>query len=57
MTDTRVIDEASRLKMEHYSGTLGTVHIWTKDATPQSHEPDAEMDPFLREQSCALEAR
>lgn len=47
LTDAFTIFEARRLKRERYKGSGFRVHIWTKDRSLKSHEPDQEPDPFL----------
>jgi hypothetical protein len=46
LTDTLVIQESLRLK-KRYSGLGYTIHIWTKDTTLKSYEPETEADAFL----------
>jgi predicted nucleic acid-binding protein len=47
LTDACVIVEAGRLKREHYTHNVFSVHIWTKDSALKAHEPDVEDDAFL----------
>ena len=47
LTDAFTIFEARRLKRERYKGKGFRVHIWTKDRSLKSHEPDREPDPFV----------
>lgn len=46
LVDTATICEALRLKEEYKDRSL-KVHIWTKDRTLKSHEPDMEENPFV----------
>jgi len=46
LVDTATIHEAKRLK-EKYKNSILKVHIWTKDGTLKSHEPDKEPNPFI----------
>ena len=46
LTDTLVIQESIRLNRK-YSGFGYKIHIWTKDKTLKSFEPECEADAFL----------
>jgi hypothetical protein len=46
LVDAATIHEAKRLKQE-YEKRISQVHIWTKDGTLKSHEPDREPNPFI----------
>ena len=46
LTDTTVVNEANRLKKK-YKSLNYSVHIWTKDQSMKSLEPDSEDHPFL----------
>jgi hypothetical protein len=46
LSDTSVIEEARRLKQK-YNQPDDRVHIWTRDQTLKSHEPDAEPEPLV----------
>ena len=45
MTDTSIIQEAKRLKKK-YKGSDFRVHIWTKERSIKTYEPDKESNPF-----------
>ena len=47
LTDTFLIEEASRLRKEKYRGPGWRIHIWTKDHGLKAREPDREENPFL----------
>ncbi len=46
LTDTLVIQESIRLNKK-LSGFDYKIHIWTKDTTLKSYEPEPEVDAFL----------
>jgi len=46
IVDAATIFEARRLKKERKK-RISKVHIWTKDRTLKSHEPDKESDSFV----------
>ncbi len=45
LVDTQTVTEAARLRK--HKGLGYAVHIWTKDHTLKSYEPDAEPNPYL----------